>query len=112
VVVVGILSAMAAFLLFRARLLLRVGVALILGGFDQGVQLSLCTKVSTRCSAQCEGQGQPIHHAACYAAFAVVTAHACVRAPNLKARLSSAREEFRAVWRGQQMASSVRDYAL
>lgn len=37
--------------------------------------------------------------------FAVGTlAHASLRSPNLKARLSSYREEFRAVWRGYSEA--------
>ena len=37
--------------------------------------------------------------------FAVGTlAHASLRSPNLKARLSSCREEFRAVWRGYSEA--------
>ena len=31
---------------------------------------------------------------------AVILAHASMRTPNLKTRLASAREEFRAVWRG------------
>mmetsp|Transcript_13733 Transcript_13733/g.23230 ORF Transcript_13733/g.23230 Transcript_13733/m.23230 type:complete len:212 (-) Transcript_13733:315-950(-) len=33
-------------------------------------------------------------------AFGVILSHASMRTPNLKARLASAREEFRAVWRG------------
>mmetsp|Transcript_25793 Transcript_25793/g.48939 ORF Transcript_25793/g.48939 Transcript_25793/m.48939 type:complete len:213 (+) Transcript_25793:237-875(+) len=33
-------------------------------------------------------------------AFGVIFFHASMRTPNLKARLASAREEFRAVWRG------------
>mmetsp|Transcript_21657 Transcript_21657/g.47576 ORF Transcript_21657/g.47576 Transcript_21657/m.47576 type:complete len:213 (+) Transcript_21657:277-915(+) len=32
--------------------------------------------------------------------FGVILSHASMRTPNLKARLASAREEFRAVWRG------------
>jgi len=32
--------------------------------------------------------------------FGVILAHASMRTPNLKTRLASAREEFRAVWRG------------
>lgn len=41
----------------------------------------------------------------CYttcAALGLPLLHATMRAPNLKARLASAREEFRAVWRGYQ----------
>lgn len=50
-------------------------------------------------------------------AWALLTAlglpllHATLRSPNLKARLASAREEFRAVWRGYQ-ADNVHDYTL
>ena len=43
---------------------------------------------------------------------ALVAAHAALRSPNLKARLSSAREEFQAVWRGNQVEAGARDYAL
>eukprot|EP00191_Tetraselmis_sp_GSL018_P002653 CAMPEP_0177610546 /NCGR_PEP_ID=MMETSP0419_2-20121207/19849_1 /TAXON_ID=582737 /ORGANISM="Tetraselmis sp., Strain GSL018" /LENGTH=162 /DNA_ID=CAMNT_0019105883 /DNA_START=524 /DNA_END=1012 /DNA_ORIENTATION=- len=39
-----------------------------------------------------------------------VLAHASLRSPNLKARLASAREEFRAVWRGY--GESSHDYTL
>jgi len=35
-----------------------------------------------------------------YVAATVILVHASMRTPNLKARLASAREEFRAVWRG------------
>ncbi|KAI8474089.1 MAG: hypothetical protein J3K34DRAFT_518404, partial [Monoraphidium minutum] len=38
--------------------------------------------------------------------------HATFRSPNLKARLASAREEFRAVWRGYQADLSSHDYTL
>mmetsp|Transcript_2893 Transcript_2893/g.9820 ORF Transcript_2893/g.9820 Transcript_2893/m.9820 type:complete len:95 (+) Transcript_2893:489-773(+) len=34
---------------------------------------------------------------------ALTVAHASLRSPNLKARLSSYREEFRAVWRGYSL---------
>ena len=37
---------------------------------------------------------------ALFLAAAVILTHASMRTPNLKARLASAREEFRAVWRG------------
>lgn len=37
--------------------------------------------------------------------------HATFRSPNLKARLASAREEFRATWRGYQ-SEAVTDYTL
>mmetsp|Transcript_31962 Transcript_31962/g.38646 ORF Transcript_31962/g.38646 Transcript_31962/m.38646 type:complete len:215 (+) Transcript_31962:279-923(+) len=40
------------------------------------------------------------------AAFGVILLHASFRTPNLKARIASAREEFRAVWRGYN------DYSL
>lgn len=39
-----------------------------------------------------------------------VLLHASVRSPNLKARLASAREEFRAVWRGY--TAQAHDYTL
>ncbi|KAF8057756.1 PRA1A2 [Scenedesmus sp. PABB004] len=38
--------------------------------------------------------------------------HASLRSPNLKARLASAREEFRAVWRGYQADIAHHDYTL
>ena len=38
--------------------------------------------------------------------------HAALRQPNLKARLASARDEFRAVWRGYQDPDMVHDYNL
>lgn len=41
----------------------------------------------------------------------LVLVHATFRSPNLKARLASAREEFRAVWRGYQ-ADLNHDYTL
>jgi len=41
----------------------------------------------------------------------ILAAHASFRSPNLKARLASAREEFRAVWRGYQ-ADMSHDYTL
>ena len=45
---------------------------------------------------------------------ALLAAHAALRSPNLKARLQerSAREEFQAVWRGNQVEAGARDYAL
>lgn len=45
------------------------------------------------------------------AAIGLPLLHATLRSPNLKARLASAREEFRAVWRGYQ-ADNVHDYTL
>lgn len=42
------------------------------------------------------------------AGWGVVVLHASVRNPNLKARLSNARDEFRAVWRNAQF----HDYTL
>ncbi|CAL5223586.1 g6122 [Coccomyxa viridis] len=56
-------------------------------------------------------------HALLYLAIAVlvgdgaVLLHAVFRAPNLKARMASARQEFRAVWRGYQTDFS-HDYTL
>eukprot|EP00891_Asterochloris_glomerata_P009328 jgi/Astpho2/9328/e_gw1.00142.42.1_t len=41
-----------------------------------------------------------------------VLLHAALRQPNLKARLASARDEFRAVWRGYQDPDMVHDYNL
>lgn len=44
---------------------------------------------------------------------AVVLVHTVLKTPNLKTRLSSAREEFRAVWRGYQQPSyDAHDYNL
>ena len=40
-----------------------------------------------------------------------MAAHAVFRAPNLKARMASARQEFRAVWRGYQ-TDFGHDYTL
>jgi hypothetical protein len=40
-----------------------------------------------------------------------LAAHAVFRAPNLKARMASARQEFRAVWRGYQ-SDLAHDYTL
>ncbi|KAF6255729.1 prenylated rab acceptor PRA1 [Scenedesmus sp. NREL 46B-D3] len=42
----------------------------------------------------------------------VALCHASLRSPNLKARLASAREEFRAVWRGYQADIVHHDYTL
>ena len=41
----------------------------------------------------------------------MVLLHAVFRMPNLKARMASARQEFRAVWRGYQTDLS-HDYTL
>ena len=38
----------------------------------------------------------------CAAGDGALLAHAAFRAPNLKTRMASARQEFRAVWRGYQ----------
>lgn len=42
---------------------------------------------------------------------AIVSTHATFRSPNLKARLGSARDEFRALWRGYQEIDTI-DYTL
>ncbi|KAK9815287.1 hypothetical protein WJX72_001093 [[Myrmecia] bisecta] len=43
----------------------------------------------------------------------LILLHAAFRTPNLKTRLASAREEFRAVWRGYQTSGFERgDYTL
>ena len=41
-------------------------------------------------------------------AVALITLHASMRSPNLKARLENAQQEFRAAWRGQ----TTPDYTL
>lgn len=46
-----------------------------------------------------------------HAGDGAVLLHAVFRAPNLKARMASARQEFRAVWRGYQTDFS-HDYTL
>lgn len=46
------------------------------------------------------------------AGTSVPLCHASLRSPNLKARLASAREEFRAVWRGYQADIAHHDYTL
>lgn len=47
----------------------------------------------------------------CRAGSGTVLLHAVFRAPNLKARMASARQEFRAVWRGYQ-TELPHDYTL
>lgn len=44
--------------------------------------------------------------------LSLLVCHASLRSPNLKARLASAREEFRAVWRGYQADIARHDYTL
>ena len=46
------------------------------------------------------GAPKPITEGSGMKPDAVILIHATMRTPNLKARLASAREEFRAVWRG------------
>ena len=108
-VVVFTLLSIGIFLLWRTHALLHLAVATIIGvaslytasqmtyhPFKGSVRQSLL--LSTKKLTCCTGDG-------------AVLLHAVFRAPNLKARMASARHEFRAAWRGYQTDLS-HDYTL
>ena len=108
-VVVFTLLSIGIFLLWRTHALLHLAVATIIGvaslraasqmtfnSFKHGVRQIL--SLSAKELSCCTGDG-------------AVLLHAVFRAPNLKARMASARHEFRAAWRGYQTDLS-HDYTL
>ncbi len=104
--VVFVLLGLGALLLWRTHALLYLAIAVLVGRLPVPSPLSRCCCVPITCSQEgCEIDG--LWHAG----DGAVLLHAVFRAPNLKARMASARQEFRAVWRGYQSDIS-HDYTL
>lgn len=60
----------------------------------------------------CTGVYTAFTYTCCIAGDGALLAHATFRVPNLKARMASARQEFRAQWRGLAQSDFGHDYTL
>lgn len=82
------------------------------GRFQQFLQRALSAAITALAIFLTVRTGAVVRMAAgVVAGAAIILVHATFRSPNLKARLGSARDEFRALWRGYQEIDTI-DYTV